>query len=57
MIGYGFATAATTLVGQQLGAGQYGEAKNYAKLSVWLGVGVIILFGVVILLIEEICCE
>lgn len=33
MIGYGFATAATILVGQQIGAGNLEEARKYAKLS------------------------
>ncbi|MBT2758799.1 MATE family efflux transporter [Mesobacillus foraminis] len=33
MIGYGFATAATILVGQQIGAGKFDEARRYAKLS------------------------
>ncbi|MBN8204322.1 MATE family efflux transporter, partial [Bacillus sp. NTK034] len=30
MIGYGFATAATILVGQQIGAGNLDEARRYA---------------------------
>lgn len=38
MIGYGFATAATILVGQQIGAGRYDEAKRYAKLSTYFAV-------------------
>ncbi|AQQ55503.1 MATE family efflux transporter [Planococcus lenghuensis] len=33
MVGYGFATAATILVGQQIGAGSLEEARKYAKLS------------------------
>ncbi|AND43037.1 MULTISPECIES: MATE family efflux transporter [Cytobacillus] len=33
MIGYGFATAATILVGQQIGAGNLDEARRYAKLT------------------------
>ncbi|WP_170006009.1 MATE family efflux transporter [Bacillus fonticola] len=32
MIGYGFATAATILVGRQIGAGNIQEAKTYAKI-------------------------
>lgn len=45
MIGYGFATAATILVGQQIGAGNIVEAKNYAKLSSWIAVGSMAILG------------
>jgi Na+-driven multidrug efflux pump len=38
MIGYGFATTATILVGQQIGANKYEEAKNYAKLCTYLSI-------------------
>ncbi|MDC3417011.1 MATE family efflux transporter [Aquibacillus salsiterrae] len=38
MIGYGFATAATILVGQQIGAGNIAEAKIYTKLCAWIAV-------------------
>lgn len=45
MIGYGFATAATILVGQQIGAGNIDEAKQYAKLSTWIAVGSMAILG------------
>jgi putative MATE family efflux protein len=37
MPGYGIASAATTLVGQSIGAGKKGLAKSFANLSVILG--------------------
>jgi putative MATE family efflux protein len=46
MIGYGFATAATTLIGQHLGANDRVTAKHVAKLSVMLGTGIMTLFGI-----------
>jgi len=45
MLGFGFATAVTILVGQQIGAGNYKEAKHYAKLGTVLAFGVMTLFG------------
>lgn len=45
MIANGFATAATILVGQNLGANQYDEAKQYAKLSTLLGMGFMTFVG------------
>lgn len=45
MIGYGFATAATILVGQQIGAGNIDEARQYAKLSTWIAVGSMTILG------------
>lgn len=45
MIGTGFATATTILVGQQLGAQKYDEAKEYTKLSIYLGIAAMTLFG------------
>lgn len=47
MPGYGIADAATTLVGQSLGAGRYELMKKFAWLSVALGMGVMALMGVV----------
>lgn len=46
MIGYGFATATTILVGQQIGAQNYEEAKNYAKLCTYLSVIFMSVIGV-----------
>ncbi|WP_232353728.1 MULTISPECIES: MATE family efflux transporter [Bacillaceae] len=48
MIGFGFATAATILVGQQVGAGKFDEAKTYAKLCVFLAVGSMAVFGLIL---------
>lgn len=45
MIGYGFATAATILVGQQIGGGNFEEAKHYAKLSTYIAVGAMTILG------------
>lgn len=46
MPGYGIGSAATTLVGQSLGAGKKKLAKNFADLSVLLGCGVMTLCGI-----------
>ena len=48
MIGYGFATAATILVGQQIGAGNLAEARKYAKLSTQITVVFMTLLGAVL---------
>lgn len=48
MIGYGFATAATILVGQQIGAGNLAEARKYAKLSTQVTVVFMTLLGAVL---------
>ena len=50
MPGYGIGTAATTLVGQSLGAGNRKLAKQYAWLSVFLGVGMMSVMGVLMFL-------
>lgn len=50
MPGYGVGTAATTLVGQSLGAGKRKLAKRYAWLSVGLGVGIMSVMGVLMFL-------
>lgn len=39
MIAYGFAAAATIIIGKQIGAGDYNEAKSYAKLTAQLTAG------------------
>ena len=46
MPGYGIAEAATTLVGQAIGAGQRQLTRSFAYMSVGLGVGVMTLMGV-----------
>lgn len=51
MIGYGFATAATTIVGQLNGANAYAQAKKYAHDCVWIAavfmtaIGGLLFFG------------
>ena len=46
MPGYGIAEAATTLVGQSFGAGKRMLTRQFARMSVALGVGVMTLMGV-----------
>ena len=46
MPGYGIAEAATTLVGQGIGAGQRLLTRSFARMSVALGIGVMTLMGV-----------
>ncbi|NDI35519.1 MATE family efflux transporter [Chengkuizengella sediminis] len=48
MIGYGFATAATTLVGQKLGENDYDGAKKYASMSMILGTVCMTIFGILL---------
>lgn len=50
MPGYGVGSAATTLVGQSLGAGKRELAKSYAWLSVMLGVGIMTGMGILMFL-------
>ncbi|MEC2074403.1 MATE family efflux transporter [Alkalihalophilus marmarensis] len=45
MIGYGFAAVATIIVGKQIGAGDFEEAKSYAKLIALLSAGFILPMG------------
>lgn len=47
MPGYGIAAAATTLVGQSIGAGRKDIAKRFARVSVLLGVVVMSMMGVI----------
>lgn len=37
MPGFGVQSAATTLVGQEMGAGNHKKAKQYGNISIWLG--------------------
>ncbi|MFC4769901.1 MATE family efflux transporter [Effusibacillus consociatus] len=48
MAGYGLATAATTLVGQSLGAGKHHEAREYAKASTLIGIVLLTAIGVLV---------
>ncbi|MCI8376487.1 MAG: MATE family efflux transporter [Lachnospiraceae bacterium] len=45
MPGYGIGAAATTLVGQSIGAGEEKLARDYARLSVLLGMGIMTCTG------------
>ena len=47
MPGFGIGDAATTLVGQSYGAGQYGLCRSFARLTVGLGMIVMLLMGAV----------
>ncbi len=47
MPGYGIGEAATTLVGQSLGAGRFDLSKSFARLSVFTGMLIMALMGVV----------
>ncbi len=47
MPGYGIADAATTLVGQSLGAGRRELTRSFAWISVWLGMAVMTVMGVI----------
>jgi putative MATE family efflux protein len=53
MIGYGFATAATTLVSQKLGANDLDGAKRYANLSILSGVIFMTFFGLLLFIFGE----
>lgn len=48
MPGYGFAVSATTMVGQELGAGNPKQAKSYGLKSTMLGVVIMSLIGVLL---------
>lgn len=47
MPGYGLADAATTLVGQSLGAGRRELARRFANMTIGLGMGIMTFMGVV----------
>ena len=46
MPGYGIAEAATTLVGQAVGAGQHQLTRSFARLSVTMGIAVMTVMGI-----------
>ncbi|GAX91669.1 MATE family efflux transporter [Effusibacillus lacus] len=48
MAGYGLATAATTLVGQSLGAKKHDEAREYAKASTFIGMFLLTGIGIMV---------
>ena len=53
MPGWGFAVAATTLVGHKMGEGDYKKAKDYANTSIFLGVIVMLFCSVLFLVIPN----
>jgi putative MATE family efflux protein len=53
MPGWGFAVAATALVGQRIGARDYKTAREYAQISMIMGVSVMILCSLMFILAPE----
>lgn len=53
MPGWGFAVAATSLVGQRIGAKDYDNAREYAKISTVLGICVMLVCSVLFFAIPE----
>jgi multidrug resistance protein, MATE family len=53
MPGWGFAVAATTLVGQSVGAKDFKQAREYAFISVGYGIGLMFLGSILFLTIPE----
>ncbi len=51
MPGYGIAAAATTLVGQQIGAKNYKLAKKYGNISLTLGTGLMTLMAILMFIL------
>lgn len=50
MPGWGFAVAATTLVGNKVGEGDYKKAREYGRTAMILGIGVMCIFTLLFLL-------
>ncbi len=53
MPGYGMGDAATTLVGQSLGAGRKDLAKSFSRITLYLGVGMMVSLAVVMFFLAE----
>ncbi|EZH65609.1 multidrug transporter MatE [Bacillaceae bacterium JMAK1] len=53
MIAYGFAAAATIIVGRLVGAKQYEQAKSYAKLIALISAGFMVFMGILLFIFGE----
>lgn len=53
MIAYGFAAAATIIVGKLVGAGDYKEAKSYAKLISIISAAFMVFMGILLFILGE----
>ena len=53
MPGYGMGDAATTLVGQSLGAGRKDLARSFSRITLFLGVGMMVTLAVVMYFISD----
>jgi putative MATE family efflux protein len=53
LVGFGFSIAASTLVGQHLGANDPAGAERSGWRAVWLSVGVMVVFGTAIIVFAE----
>ena len=51
MPGFGVQSASTTLVGQEIGAGNYKKAKSYGNISIWLGTLIMTFMALVLFII------
>ena len=57
MPGYGIGDAATTVIGQSIGADKKALARKFAHTTLWLGIGIMTLMGLVMYLAAPIMME